>query len=136
MHAKASKDRASVAAREVSMVPKMYGIQNCDTIKRAKAWLDEQGIAYEFHNFSKQGIEQDQLRAWVEELGWQALLNKAGTTFQSLPDAEKHNVDAEKAIAMMQAKPSMIKRPVLDVGQRRLVGFKPELYDQALTDKG
>ena len=109
----------------------MYGIANCDTIKRAKIWLNEHGIAYSFHDYSKLGADGTALRAWVDELGWEVLLNKAGTTFRGLPDADKQDIDAYKAVELMLAKPSMIKRPVLDLGDRRIVGFKPEVYSGA-----
>ena len=111
----------------------MYGIANCDTIKRAKAWLNDAGIAFDFHDYKKLGVDEAVLQAWVSELGWEVLLNKAGTTFRGLPDADKQNLDADKVIALMLANPSMIKRPVLDLGSRRIVGFKPEVYGQAFS---
>jgi len=111
----------------------MFGISNCDTVKRAKAWLAQNGVGFEFHDFSKLGVERAQLETWVSELGWEVLLNKAGTTFRGLPEADKQNLDTAKAITLMLAKPSMIKRPVLDLGDRRIVGFKPEIYDKAVT---
>lgn len=110
----------------------MFGIANCDTIKRAKAWLNAAGMAFDFHDYKKSGVDERTLRAWVDELGWEVLLNKAGTTFRALPDADKQNIDAGKAVALMLANPSMIKRPVLDLGDRRIVGFKPEIYSAAL----
>lgn len=106
----------------------MYGIPNCDTIKKARKWLDDNGIAYSFHNYKKLGVDEAALRLWVDELGWETLLNRAGTTFRGLPDADKADLNAEKAIALMVANPSMIKRPVLDLGDRRIAGFKPEIY--------
>lgn len=115
------------------MALKMFGIANCDTIKRAKTWLNEHGIAYDFHDYKKLGVEQAVLRAWINELGWEVLLNKAGTTFRALADADKQGLDADKAVALMLAHPSMIKRPVLDLGDRRIVGFKPEFYGQAFS---
>ena len=115
------------------MALKMFGIASCDTIKRAKTWLNEHGIAYDFHDYKKLGVEQAVLRAWVNELGWEVLLNKAGTTFRALADADKQGLDADKAVALMLAHPSMIKRPVLDLGDRRIVGFKPEVYGQAFS---
>lgn len=106
----------------------MYGIPNCDTIKKARVWLDGQGVAYAFHDYKKAGIDEARLRLWVDELGWEILLNKAGTTFRALPDADKQGIDTEKAVALMLANPSMIRRPVLDLGTRRIVGFRPEVY--------
>ena len=113
--------------------PVLYGIPNCDTIKKARKWLEEKGVAYAFHDYKKAGVTADMLRGWADELGWEVLLNKAGTTFRQLPDAEKQGLDRDKAIALMVANPSMIKRPVLDLGARRVVGFKPELYETAFS---
>ena len=106
----------------------MYGIKNCDTIKKARTWLDAYGIAYDFHDYKAAGIDRSSLQKWVDALGWEVLLNRAGTTFRKLPDADKTGLDAAKAIELMLAQPSMIKRPVLDDGGRLLVGFKPDLY--------
>lgn len=106
----------------------MYGIKNCDTIKKARTWLDAHGIAYDFHDYKAAGIDRASLQKWVDALGWEVLLNRAGTTFRKLPDADKAGLDAAKAIELMLAQPSMIKRPVLDDGGRLLVGFKPDLY--------
>lgn len=111
----------------------LYGIRNCDTMKKAWSWLDAQGVAYDFHDYKKAGIDRARLESWVKELGWETLLNKAGTTFRKLPEADRQGLDAEKAIALMLAQPSLIKRPVLDLGSRRLVGFKPEAYAQAFA---
>ena len=113
------------------MTATMYGIPNCDTIKRARAWLDAHGVAFDFHDYKKAGIDRARLESWVAELGWEVLLNRAGTTFRKLPEAERSDLDAGKAIALMLAQPSMIKRPVLDTGDRRIVGFKPEIYEAA-----
>jgi len=110
----------------------LYGIKNCDTMKKARAWLDTQAVAYDFHDYKTAGIDRAHLEAWVSELGWETLLNRAGTTFRKLPDAARENLDADKAIALMLEQPSMIKRPVLDLCDRILVGFKPELYSAAL----
>jgi len=110
----------------------MYGIKNCDTIKKARTWLEGHGVEYAFHDYKAVGIDADRLASWCAEHGWEVLLNRAGTTFRALPDADKQNIDTSKAIALMQANPSMIKRPVLDLGQQRLVGFKPEIYAGAL----
>jgi arsenate reductase (glutaredoxin) len=107
---------------------KLYGISNCDTVKKARAWLDTHGVAYAFHDYKKAGIERAELERWATELGWEALLNRAGTTFRALADADKTGLDEGRAIALMVVQPSMIRRPVLDLGDRRVVGFKPELY--------
>jgi arsenate reductase (glutaredoxin) len=106
----------------------IYGIKNCDTVKKARAWLDSHGVAYRFHDYKTEGIERAQLVRWAKEVGWETLLNRAGTTFRKLDDADKDKLSETKAIALMLAQPSMIKRPVLDLGSKLLVGFKPELY--------
>ena len=106
----------------------LYGIPNCDTVKKARVWLDQQGVAFAFHDYKKAGIDRPRLEAWVAEHGWEIVLNRAGTTFKALPDADKAEIDADKAVALMLAQPSMIKRPVLDMGDRTMVGFKPERY--------
>ncbi|MGY3452617.1 ArsC family reductase [Bradyrhizobium sp. USDA 4353] len=106
----------------------IYGIKNCDTMKKARAWLDEHRIAYDFHDYKIAGIDNATLKAWSDEVGWEVLLNRAGTTFKKLPDAEKEGLTESKAIALMLAQPSMIKRPVLDLGAKRVVGFKPDVY--------
>jgi arsenate reductase len=113
----------------------MFGIPNCDTIKRSKDWLAAHGVPFAFHDYKKSGVDAGVLRAWVDELGWEVLLNKAGTTFRALPDADTRGIDAAKAVALMHANPSMIKRPVLDLGDRRIVGFKPEVYAGAFGDR-
>ena len=109
-----------------------YGIPNCDTVKKARAWLDARGVAYDFHDYKTAGVDEARLRAWATELGWERLLNRAGTTFRKLPDADKAGLDEGKAIALMLAQPSMIRRPVLDLGARRLVGFGEEAWRAAL----
>ena len=109
----------------------LYGIRNCDTMKKAWTWLDEHGVAYGFHDYKKQGIDRGRLEAWAGELGWETLLNRAGTTFRKLPDAQRAGLDAGKAIELMLAQPSMIKRPVLETGGRLLVGFKVAEYERA-----
>lgn len=113
----------------------LYGIRSCDTVKKARAWLDAHGIAYDFHDYKAAGIDEQRLRGWSCELGWEKLLNRAGTTFRKLPEAEKQGIDEDKAIALMLAQPSMIKRPVVDLGDRRVVGFKPETYEAAFTSR-
>lgn len=110
----------------------IYGIRNCDTMKKARTWLDAQGLAYTFHDYKTEGISRERLEAWVAELGWEKVLNRAGTTFRKLPDAEKADLTAAKATALMLAQPSMIKRPVLDLGARRLVGFDEAAWRAAL----
>ncbi len=106
----------------------IYGIKNCDTMKKARAWLDDHDVAYAFHDYKAEGIDKASLESWAKEVGWDILLNRAGTTFRKLPDAQRENVTEKKAIALMLEQPSMIKRPVLDVGGKLLVGFKPDLY--------
>ena len=108
----------------------IYGIKNCDTMKKARAWLDGHGVAYAFHDYKTAGVERAALQAWSKAVGWEVLLNRAGTTFRKLSDADKSGLTEAKAITLMQAQPSMIKRPVLDVGGRLTVGFKPETYAQ------
>jgi arsenate reductase len=110
------------------MAARLYGIKNCDTMKKAWTWLDSHGVAYDFHDYKKQGIDRTRLEDWVRQLGWEVLLNRAGTTFKKLPDADKQGIDEAKAIALMLAQPSMIKRPVLEKDGRLVVGFKPETY--------
>ncbi len=110
----------------------LYGIKNCDTVKKARAWLEKKGVAYVFHDYKTAGIDAGRLRAWAGEVGWEILLNRAGTTFRKLPESAKSNLTEDKAIALMLEQPSMIKRPVLDLGKRRVVGFKPELYAKEL----
>ena len=106
----------------------IYGIKNCDTMKKARAWLDDHDVAHGFHDYKTAGIEKSRLKQWSDELGWETLLNRAGTTFKKLPDADKDGLTESKAIALMLAQPSMIKRPVLDLGNKRVVGFKPDIY--------
>jgi arsenate reductase (glutaredoxin) len=115
------------------MTMTLYGIPNCDTVKKARTWLYEAGVDYAFHDYKKAGIDEARLRLWCEEHGWETLLNRAGTTFRKLPDADKNGLDTDKAVALMLAQPSMIKRPVLDLCGRRLVGFKPDFYDEAIA---
>ena len=100
------------------MTVTVYGIRNCDTIKKARAWLDGRGIAYDFHDYKAAGIDAGRLRRWSGEVGWEKLLNRAGTTFRRLPDAEKAEIDEDKAVALMVEQPSMIKRPVLEADGR------------------
>lgn len=109
----------------------LYGIPNCDTVKKARNWLADAGVDYMFHDYKKAGIDEASLRRWADEAGWEKLLNKAGTTFRKLPDADKADIDADKAVALMLAHPSMIKRPVVEGAGALLVGFKPDLYAAA-----
>lgn len=111
----------------------IYGIKACDTMKKARAWLDAHGVAYDFRDYKAVGIDRPRLEAWIEQVGWEVLLNRAGTTFRKLPDADKANVDADKAIGLMLAQPSMIKRPVLETSGGLLVGFKPDQYEAAFA---
>jgi len=110
----------------------LYGIKNCDTMKKARAWLDAKGVPYAFHDYKVEGIDRPRLEAWAGGVGWETLLNRSGTTFRKLPDSDKAGLDERKAIALMVDQPSMIKRPVLDLNGRILVGFKPELYEEAV----
>jgi arsenate reductase len=106
----------------------IYGIKNCDTMKKARAWLDGRGVAYHFHDYKTAGIAKDKLKQWSDKLGWETLLNRAGTTFKKLPDDDKDGLNERKALALMLEQPSMIRRPVLDLGGKLLVGFKPDVY--------
>lgn len=110
------------------MTATMYGIPNCDTMKKARTWLDAHGVAYRFHNYKTHGIDGATLHRWVEQVGWEALLNRAGTTFRKLDEGDRQDVDADKAIGLMLAHPSLIKRPVLDCDGALTIGFKPERY--------
>ncbi len=110
----------------------LYGIKNCDTMKKARAWLDAKGVPYAFHDYKAQGIGRARLEGWARSVGWETLLNRASTTFRKLPDADKAGLDEGRALALMLHQPSMIKRPVLDLDGRLLVGFKPEQYEAAV----
>ena len=110
------------------MTATLHGIRNCDTMKKAWAWLDAHEVAYDFHDYKKVGIERATLEGWVGKVGWEVLLNRMGTTFKKLPDADKQGIDAARAIDLMLAQPSMIKRPVLDIEGRLIVGFKHGAY--------
>jgi arsenate reductase len=111
----------------------LNGIKNCDTMKKARAWLDAHGVAYEFHDYKTRGIDRPRLERWCREVGWEALLNRAGTTFRKLPDADKAGLDRSVALRLMLAQPSMIKRPVLEVDGRVVVGFAPDVYARLLA---
>lgn len=110
----------------------IYGIKNCDTMKKARAWLDKHGVAYVFHDYKAQGIDRGRLEGWAQAVGWETLLNRAGATFRKLPDKDKAAITETKAIALMLDRPTMIKRPVLDVSGKLVVGFQPEAYEKAL----
>ncbi len=110
----------------------IHGIKNCGTMDKARAWLDTHGIAHRFHDYKTAGLDRPLLEAWVKALGWEVLLNRAGMTWRKLPEADREGVDEAKAIALMLRQPGMIKRPVLDIGGKLLVGFKPETYAAAL----
>ena len=112
------------------MAATLYGIKNCDTMKKAWTFLDTAGVAYDFHDYKKVGLDRATLEGWVGQLGWEVLLNRAGTTFKKLPEADRQGLDEAKAVALMLAQPSMIKRPVLDKDGRLYVGFKPDTYAQ------
>ena len=114
----------------------VYGIKNCDTMKKARTWLDSHGVQYEFHDYKTAGIDADVLKRWAGKVGWEVLLNRAGTTFRKLPDEQKTGLNERKAISLMVAQPAMIKRPVLEKGQRLLVGFDPAAYKKELTPAG
>ena len=117
------------------MTPTLYGIPNCDTVKKARDWLRDRGVDHVFHDFRKDGLERAALARWVDELGWETVLNRAGTTFRKLPEADRADLTAARAIDLMLAQPAMIKRPILDLGERRLAGFKPGLYEEAFADR-
>jgi len=109
----------------------LYGIPNCDTVKKARDWLDARGLAYTFHDYKKAGADPVKLTNWAAEAGWEVLLNRAGTTFRKFPDADKQGIDAAKAVALMAANPSCIKRPVVEYPGGLLVGFKPDIWAAA-----
>ena len=114
----------------------IYGIKNCETMKKARAWLDKHGIEYAFHDYKSAGIDKGKLEYWAKKAGWEAIINRAGLTFKKLPDKDKQGLTEKKAIALMLKQPSMIKRPVLELsGRRLLVGFKPEYYSDAFAKR-
>ena len=110
----------------------LYGIKSCDTMKKARTWLDKHGVSYQFHDYKTAGIDAESLARWSKLVGWETLLNRSGTTFRKLPDVQKTGIDERKALHLMQSQPSMIKRPVLEIGKHILVGFKPEVYAEHL----
>lgn len=111
----------------------IYGIKACDTMKKARTWLESHGVAYHFHDYKTEGIDRAHLTRWCGEVGWETLLNRAGTTFRKLSDADKKDLDQARAITLMLAQPSLIKRPVLQLAGKILVGFKPEVYEKSVT---
>jgi arsenate reductase (glutaredoxin) len=112
----------------------IYGIKNCETMKKARAWLDKHGVDYAFHDYKTANVEREQLERWSKKVGWEVLLNRAGTTFRKLPDKDKVGLSEKKALALMLTQPSMIKRPVLDLGGGKvLVGFTPERYSEVVA---
>lgn len=111
----------------------LYGIPNCDTVKKARAWLDARGLAHTFHDYKKQGADPAKITGWVEQAGWEKVLNRAGTTFRKLPDADKEGLNADRAIAVMAANPSAIKRPIVEYPGGLLVGFKEAEWDASLA---
>jgi arsenate reductase len=115
------------------MTTTIYGIKACDTMKKARTWLEDHGVAYIFHDYKTAGITPQALKAWAGQVGWELLLNRSGTTFRGLPPPDREGLDEDKAIALMVAQPSMIKRPVLDLDGRLLVGFKPDAYAAAMA---
>lgn len=112
----------------------IYGIKNCDTMKKARTWLDRRSIEYAFHDYKTAGIDRDRLAQWTKRLGWETLLNRSGTTFRKLDERERMDLNEAKALELMLAQPAMIKRPVLDLGRELLVGFKPEVYASKLGE--
>lgn len=110
------------------MTTTIYGIKNCDTMKKARVWLDEHAVAYAFHDYKASGIDRAALERWVGVLGWEKVLNKSGTTFRALPEADRADLTRDKAVDLMLAQPSMIKRPILESGDVLLAGFKPDTY--------
>jgi len=114
--------------KSVGMKTVIYGIKNCDTMKKARTWLESHEVAHEFHDYKVAGVAPDKLTSWARQAGWEVLLNRAGTTFRKLPDSAKANLTEAKALRLMLEQPSMIKRPVLERGKTLLVGFSPEKY--------
>lgn len=113
----------------------IYGIKNCDTMKKARTWLDEHQVAYEFHDYKAAAIDRAHLERWCRELGWERVLNHSGTTFRKLPEAQRESVNEKRAIELMLAQPSMIKRPILEHGDKLVAGFKPAEYVSVFEQK-
>lgn len=116
------------------MTTTIYGIRNCDTMKKARAWLEGHGIAHDFHDYKQSGVSREMLSRWCAALGWETVLNRAGTTFRGLSEAEKKGLDENRAVTLMLAQPSMIKRPILDIDGKLLAGFKPDIYEKMLAE--
>jgi arsenate reductase len=116
------------------MIVTIHGIKNCDTVKKARSWLEGRGVAHRFVDYRAEGLDAKDLARWEKAVGWERLLNKASTTFKDLPDYDKQGIDRAKAVALMQAHPTLIKRPVLDIDGTIMVGFKPDIYAQAFPD--
>lgn len=117
----------------MSRTIRIYGIKACDTMKKARAWLEAHGVAYDFHDYKAEGVTPERLKAWAGEVGWETLLNRSGTTFRKLPEADRQDLTEARAIALMVAQPSMIKRPVVERDGELLVGFKPDAYARAFS---
>ncbi len=115
------------------MTTTIYGIRNCDTMKKARAWLDGRALAYRFHDYRVDGLDRATLEAWIGKVGWEVLLNRSSTSFRALSEQDKTDIDRGKAISLMLTQPTMIKRPVLDVSGRLTVGFKPDAYEAAFA---
>ena len=115
------------------MTVTIHGIRNCDTMKKARAWLEGRGVAHDFHDYKVKGIDGATLKAWAKKVGWERLLNRSGTTFRELPDAQKQGLTETEALALMEQQPSMIRRPVLALGDRLLVGFDTAEYESAIA---
>jgi len=118
----------------MSQQPELFGIPNCDSVKRARSWLSSNDVDYTFRDLKKEVVNREALNAWIDEHGWEKVLNKRGTTFRKLPDSEKQNLDREKAATLLMAHPSMVKRPILVIGERTLIGFDETAYSEALHD--
>jgi arsenate reductase len=121
--------------RSIDVTTTIYGIKNCDTMKKARAWLDTHRVAHQFHDYKVEGIDKKRLEGWAKDVGWETLLNRAGTTFRKLSEKDKQGLTAAKAIALMLEQPSMIKRPVLEFGNKLVVGFKPDTYKAEIAGK-
>jgi arsenate reductase len=119
--------------RRVAKSVTIHGIKSCDTMKKARDWLDAHGVTYAFHDYKTAGVDAATLRRWAGQVGWETLLNRSGTTFRALPEADKTGLTEDRAVALMVAQPSMIRRPVLDVDGRLTVGFKPDVYDKVFA---
>lgn len=118
------------------MATTIYGIKTCDTVRKARNWLDSSGAAYRYADFRVDGLDPKDLARWEKTVGWETLLNKTSATFRGLPEGDRQDIDRKKALSLMQAHPTLIKRPVLDVDGSITVGFKPEIYEKAVGAKG